>query len=102
MAAARVLADGTLQVVGDEMLVEGVGGGELRIASATADHFKDGATILLASGADGLPARMVLGRITGSAQVPDAPLHWRLTAEPWASLAQIQGVYVIAAPARDE
>lgn len=83
------------RVRGPEMVLKGIGNGRMVVESATADYLAEDATVLLSAGNGQLPARMVVGRIIGSEQLIDSPLHYRLDVEPWAKADSSTSVFVV-------
>lgn len=92
---ARVLEDGTWQIVGPELLVTGQGAGRMLIDRVPEDVFGAGARVALLSPSIELPVTMTIGHIEASRSRPDAPLFFDLDVRPWYDLNDIAYVYVI-------
>jgi cell shape-determining protein MreC len=92
---ARVLEQGTWQVVGPELLISGLGSGRMWMDRVPEDVYGAGARVVLFGPTSELPAAMTLGRIESSRSRPDAPLFFDLDVRPWYTLNEISNVYVI-------
>lgn len=92
---ARILEQGTWQIMGPEMLVSGQGSGRMWMDRVPEDVYTAGARVVLVGPNSELPAAMTLGRIESSRTRPDAPLFYDLEVRPWYSLNEISNVYVI-------
>ena len=92
---AQSAAEGSLRVVGEEMVLRGIGKRRMRIESSIANHLESGATTVLAPASERLPTRMILGVITGAEQRSDSALHFDLRVLPAVDLDRVVGVFVI-------
>lgn len=93
--AAKMTPEATWQPVGELMMLSGLGHGRMRVSSATANHYASGARALLVPPEPGLPARMVIGRVTAAHPMVESALHFALEVAPWAE-GRPQTVYVIS------
>lgn len=92
---ARTLADGTVQMAPDACVLNGQGGGQMRISQARADYFRSGHVIVLVPESQGLPAPLSVGRVTSAAPRGDSAQHFDLQVVPWGPAEKLTHVYVL-------
>jgi hypothetical protein len=94
--AGRVLADGTVQLAPEACVLNGIGGGRMRITQAVQDYYKAGYPLVVVPAARELPTALTLGRIESAAPRDDSPQHFDLGVVPWGRADSLTYVYVIS------
>ena len=94
---AKVLEDGRWQPTAAKYMLTGSGQGRMVIRQADADYWSQGYRVVLVPASAGLPVMLSIGRIVGSARLPESALHYDLQVEGWTDVRDLRQVYVILA-----
>lgn len=94
---ARRLDDGRLQrVERDDVLLQGEGGGRMRVPGSEVDFFSTGHRVVLATIPTTLPTLLPIGEIVGSQTTPQSSLHFDLDVTPVGDALSLTHVYVVS------
>jgi len=93
--AARLRADGTVQLADKPCFLEGQGAGRMRITQAVEDYFHSGYRLVVVPASRDLPAPMTLGRIEAAMPRDDSAQHFDLTVVPAGPVEKLTHVYVL-------
>lgn len=94
---ARRLDNGEMQMLAhDEALLQGEGGGRMRVPGSKVDYFATGHRTVLASIPTTLPTLLPIGTITASRTTPQSSLHFDLDVVPIGDAISLTHVYVIS------
>ncbi|GMU82945.1 MAG: hypothetical protein AMXMBFR47_28160 [Planctomycetota bacterium] len=94
---ARRLDDGRLQLVErDDVLLQGEGGGRMRVPGSEVDFFSTGHRVVLATIPTTLPTLLPIGEIVGSRTTPQSSLHFDLDVTPVGDALSLTHVYVVS------
>jgi cell shape-determining protein MreC len=93
--AARMLADGTVQLAGKPCHLQGVGAGRMSITQAVEDYFKTDYRLVVVPTSRDLPVPLTVGRIAGSTPRADSSQHFNLSVLPWGSADKLSHVFVL-------
>ncbi len=96
--AARLLADGTVQLASEGALLVGQGSGRMLVPQAVRDYVKEGYGLVVVPADRDLPIPLTIGHIEGSAPRDDSPHHVDLTVVPWDRAGRLTHVYIVTMP----
>lgn len=93
--AARPLPDGDWVLAPSECLLDGVGGGRMRIRDATENYHETGFRYVVTMLGGSTPFGFVIGEIVGATRKPDSPLHYDLEVAPISEVRRMSRVFVL-------
>lgn len=96
--AARQRRDGEWELSGREALLYGGGSGKMQIRAASEDFLAQGCTRVVAPVGGTSTAVLLIGDLTGSAPVLNAPRHFDMTVAPLGDPRLLGEVYVLSLP----